>query len=265
MNIAILITGKLRRFHDLKQNINFLFEDIENVNLDYFCTTNFELDVDFKSLQDEFDFKILDVESYDENTIQFIKDANNFINFVENYKNEDPDYICFAEQSRKENVWYHMPVTFHKLNRGIRLIENYQIKNNKKYDIIIRIRWDTFFKNKFKKDHLLECKDSNFLYVYKHSFEKYLKSIEYNESTVSYQKFVDDWIDEMLFYGNYKTMNIFKEIYNCYFDIAIKNNVWITHKILKIYLDIVNIQSLNPDVKIGIMRKDRLIHIFNYL
>lgn len=265
MNIAILITGKLRRFHNFKKNINFLFEDCNNSNIDYFCTTNFENDVDFNSLQNEFNFKILDIESYNDSTVQFIKDADNFINFVENYKNDDLNYIRFAEQSRKDKSWYHMPCVLYKLNRGMKLIEYYQNKNNKKYDLIIRVRWDTFFVQKFEPHHLIEFKNSNSLYVYKHDFKKYLSFNDYNESNIYYYKFIDDWVDEMLFYGNFDVMNRFKEIYNFYFDIAKENNVWITHKILKIFLDKNNIQTLNPTVKIGIMRKDHLIHIFDYI
>jgi hypothetical protein len=262
MNIAVLFTGEIRITHDVVQNIKYLFSDLTDVNIDFFCTTWYKKDIDIRTIQELFEFKIFDVETYNKYTTQFVKNYKDFEKFVDSYKNEDYEYNLRSDHDRLSGVWKNVPVIFYKLNRGINLINEYQRVNNINYDLILRLRWDAKFTSKLSRNHLEEVITDNKLGVYIHSFEQY-ESVKdrlpnYSIDNLHYHKYVDGWVDETIYYGNPAVMNIFGDVYNTYYDICVSKNCWIIHVILKEYINQLKIHTIIPNV--GIELKNMLIY-----
>lgn len=268
MNIAILLTGQIRQYFDVKRNIHNLVSDLsDKCNIDLFCTTNFEPNIDFNKLQQDFNFKILDIETYDEYTSQFIKNHDEFINFCNLYKNDNPWYLRFSNRDWENKVWKNIPVIFHKLHRGMKLIQRYSEINSIHYDIVIRLRWDILLENKFSYEDMLEVYNTKNLYVYQQNYKKYKEILEERESAANtdYHKYVDGWVDETIFYGCYKTMSEYSNIYLEYIDIVRKYNTWISHEIFKYYSEQKNIKIDVPHTRILLTREDKQYILFGYL
>lgn len=271
MNIAVLFTGQIRLNHDISENIKSLFSELNNINVDFFASTWYESNIDYKSVENLFNFKIFDVENYNQYTTQFIKDYDKFSEFCINYKNECVNYNSISEHDRVNGVWKNIPMIFYKLNRGIKLIEKYQELNNIKYDLIIRIRWDAIFTNKLTKDHIEDIVYNNKLAVYIHSISEYSKvyskmhnvwSELYNPLNLEYHEYIDGWVDETVYYGNPSVMKLLSNIYEDYFEICKNKNCWIVHIILKEYLKKVNIQTIIPKLII-LLKNTRIYHYYN--
>lgn len=268
MNIAILLTGQVRQYFDVKSNINNLISAlVDKCNIDLFCTTNFDSNIDFNKLQNDFDFKLLDIETYNEYTKNFINDHDQFINFCNFYKNNNADYLRFSNRDWENKVWKNVPVIFHKLHRGLRLIQKYSDIHGIQYDIVIRLRWDILLENSFSYEDILEVYHTKNLYVYQQNYIKYKEILEESESLANteYHKYVNGWVDETLFYGCYNTMFEYSNIYFEYLDISRKYNTWITHEICKHYLEDKKINIDVPHIKISLMRENIRYMLFTYL
>jgi hypothetical protein len=271
MNIAVLFTGQIRINHDVVENIKFLFSELNDVNVDFFCSTWHESNIDYKSIETLFNFKIFDVETYNQYTTQFVENYDKFSEFCIIYKNNDPDYISRSEHDWMNGVWKNVPIVFYKFNRSIKLIEKYQELNNIKYDLIVRVRWDIIFDNKLSLEHINEVVYNNKLAVYTHSISEYTNVYEkmnivwpelYNTENLGYHKYVDGWVDETVYYGNPFVMKLFSNIYEEYFEICKNRNCWIVHVILKEYLRKINIQTIIPKLII-LLKNTRIYHYYN--
>ena len=267
MNIAILLTGKIRTYHNTLENLQFLTENLKNHNIYFFCTTNFEENIDFNKLKSDYNFKIMDVESYNDHTLQFINNAENFIQFCESYKNDNSDYNRFCESSRIDRTWYHMPVILQKFYKGMFLIDSFQIKNKIKFDLVIRTRWDVLFKTNFSEKNIIDSSKSENLFVYQESYEKFINSVvgRNNSNNTEYHKYIDGWVDELFFYGRFNTMKKFSQIYFDYYNLAKKYNIWTTHEIFNKYVIENNISLSSPAVKIALTRESYIWHVFDYI
>jgi len=267
MNIAILLTGQIRTYHDTLNNLRFLTENLKNHNIYFFCTTNFDENIDFNRLKSDFNFKIMDVESYNEHTLQFINDAQNFINFCESYKNDDPKYQQYGESSRNDRTWYHLPIILQKFYKGMYLIDSFQIKNKINFDLVIRTRWDVLFKTNFSEKNITDSSRSDDLFVYQQSYDKFVNSTvgRDNPHQIDYHKYVDGWVDELFFYGKFNTMKKFSRVYFDYYNLAKKYNIWTTHEIFNKYVIENNIKLSTPAVKIALTRESYVWHVFDYI
>lgn len=261
MNIAVLYTGQVRLYHDFKENIKYFLSDI-NADVDFFCTTWYEENVDYKNLNNFFKFKVLDIETYNPYTSSFIKNYENFHNFCKNFINNDPFYLNYSHPGWIDKVWQHTPCVFYKLYRGFNIIKKYEELNNKKYDIILRLRFDCLLLNKISNDELIDSISDNKLHIFQHDYEKYLKS-RFLEN--DYFKYQNGWVDDTIFFSNIRIFEIISELYNQYFDISTIENVWIIHLILKKYLKNKNIEMVSPKFKISLVRPNNTIPLFDYL
>ena len=267
MNIAILLSGQIRSYHNTLKNLNFLTENLKNYNIYFFYVTNFEENIDFNRIKSDFNFSILDVESYNEHTIQFINGGKDFFEFCENYKNDEVNYQIYGEHSRCHKTWYNHPILCQKLYKGVSLIESFQIKNNIKFDLIMRTRWDVMFRTNFTEQDIINASKSDDLFVYQHLYEMFVNSEigKNNSDQLEYHKYIDKWVDELFFYGNFNTMKKFSHIYFEYVHVAKKYNIWTTHEIFKKYIMDNNIDIRMPSVKISIVRDSHVWHMFDYL
>lgn len=266
MNVAFLITGQIRFNHNFKENINQFLSELIDVNVDFFCTTWYEENIDLKRLNEDFDFKVLDVETYNPYTSCFIKNYDEFQDFCLNYKNDDPVYKRHAHTSWLNKAWQNTPCVFYKIYRGYNIIEQYSLKNNKKYDLVIRLRSDCFLRDICSEHTLIHAIHSNKLCIYSHNFQKFLHLHGENDVNVNYHKFIDGWIDETMFYCNMNTFKKFSNIYFDFFNIAKTENTWVIHLIMKHFLKKEMIDIKNPNFKIALSRaNDKMIFIFDYL
>jgi len=145
MKICILLSGLQRNFEPFIENqINLV---INKYNLDVFIYTCDENVVRFSN----------------EETIDYIKkenynnDENFFKNKYKNLKSIFIDYnnLKFNEFIDKNNIVKHknhtvnMIISYFKINECIKLMEDYEVINNIKYDIVMRCRLDFFAFNNF--------------------------------------------------------------------------------------------------------------------
>lgn len=261
MNIAVLFTGQIRPNDTIVENIKFLFSNFNDVHIDYFCTTWYQSDVDYKSIERLFDFKIFDIETYNQYTTQFIKDYDNYEDHCKTYKSDDAIYNIRSETDRLNGVWKNVPIIFYKLQRGIKLIEKYQLTNRIKYDLVVRIRWDLKFYTPFDVESIKTTVENNLLGVYVHSideYKRYASMFPVQNDNFSYHQYVDGWVDETLYYGSLSSIKNFSNIYDEYYNICKDTNCWIVHVILKEYIKRSNIKIIMPHVIIGF--KDMIIY-----
>jgi hypothetical protein len=267
MNIAILYTGQVRVSHSFEErldSIKNLFKNFSDDNIDFFCTTWYEDNIDFKKMQSVFSFKVFDIETNNDYTTQFVKDHENFRNFCENYASNDVDYCNYSERDRLCGAWKTLPIVFHKLHRCVKIIEKYQKLNSVKYDLIFRLRWDADFGTSLERNHILEVISQDKLSVFKHSYDEYINKFKDSDTqeNIMYHKYVDGWVDETVYYSNMKTMILFTDVYNYYYDIAKNNNCWIIHVILQRYIYQTRLKTCIPRLRVGF--KNRVIyHYYN--
>lgn len=271
MKIAVLFTGQIRPNDNdnIGENIQFLFSNLKGVDVDYFCTTWYQSNMNYSMIESMLNFKIFDIETYNQYTTQFVKDYNKFAEHCENYKTDNKEYILRSDHDRVNGVWKNIPIIFYKLQRGIKLIEQYQLLNNIKYDMIFRLRWDTTFHKQFTSDHINKVIENNLLGVYVHSFVDYVKYYEKaswlpenNHDNFLYHKYIDGWVDETIYYGNFVTMQKLSNIYDEYYNVCKYTNCWIVHIILKEYIKLHNIKTIVPEVTIS-LKNSMIYHYYH--
>ncbi len=265
MNIAVLFTGQLRITHDIYQNVTHCLAKLTGCNIDYFATTWYEDGLNLKEFSDKFNFKIFDVETYNQYTTQFIKDYEEFESFCESYKNDDYDYQLSSESGRVNKHYRSVPLVFYKIHRGVKLVQSYEKLNGIKYDLILRLRWDCELKTQLEIDHLSDIVTNNKLAVYYHNVDEYIsKKHLFKEMdtplNLRYHYYIDGWIDDTMSYSTPDIMYKLVDVYNEYLQIAKESNNWISHVIFREYIKKYNIPIQIPRVFIAL--RDR--YIFNY-
>ena len=63
MNIAVLLAGPVRPTLDTYESLKFAFKNVSHHRIDYFCATWYDETTDFKSLNEKFKFKVLDIQT----------------------------------------------------------------------------------------------------------------------------------------------------------------------------------------------------------
>ena len=138
MKIAFLLTNhvrtNVRSIEDLKENLNYVFSQFDATEIDFFYSTWFSEDVDFTKLKEVLELKVLDIETEDEYCFSTRKYASDFEVFIENYKNNSSDYNYFSAHSMSNN-WKGGFNIFYKLDRGLRIIKDYEKKNGLNYQL----------------------------------------------------------------------------------------------------------------------------------
>ena len=225
MNVAIMVCGHFRNFH-ITENYwkNFLAKN----NCDVFIST---------------------WEDYgNRNTTEWISTQKNKINFNHILDVIKPkDYIIedmqeknkgFTLRKNNNSLWFalgkfsvecydfstYIVSQLYKIKTCFDLVESYSIKNKKKYDLVFKIRADTFPENfnleiyNFIKKHL----NDNVLYCYNDKDGK--KNVrpmggcttcykEYLQGNRIHHKHSND-VSDYFNYGNYNVMKKLSEIYD---------------------------------------------------
>lgn len=231
MNIAVLLTNSIRINHDIIKNLEFFLSDLnrEKINVDFFCTTWHENDIDFKYIKEMFDFKILDIESQNDYSNSFILKYDEYKNFCDHYVNEDILYKLYSEPNFKRGGGINSLYTVYKINRGFNLIKNYSFKNKIKYDLIFRTRWDLEFLNKITENHLIEAKNKNGFFGRNMTVQI--------DPNLNFFYYTNNWICDDYFYANFETFEKITNLYNHYYEYSKKYNTWITHIWFREYLN----------------------------
>ena len=230
MNIAILLTNSIRLNHNIKENIDWFLSDLDlSVHtVDIFCSAWYTKDINLKEAENALDFKVFDLESQNEYTDSLMLNYENYNNFLNTYVNEDPLYNDYSKFNFTKGGGIHSLYAIYKINRGYNIIKSYSKKNNIKYDLILKTRFDFEFCQKLSESHLVECKNEN-AYFGKDS------RAEYNLEHMMYT-YTDGWIGEEYFYANDESFEKISNLYYSYYDLSLKHNTWITHVWFKKYL-----------------------------
>jgi hypothetical protein len=138
MKIAVLITGKLDYFKETYNNINDRLLSFLG-DYDIFVSTWDLPEQDKTDLISLYKPKVLDIESFNENTKYLIQNHSAYQKALD----IEPKYGT----RNSLYMWY-------KINRGLNLIKEYSSFNNVEYDLIIRFRTDFFFTNRLDLDSI---------------------------------------------------------------------------------------------------------------
>lgn len=247
MNVAILLTNSVRINHDVRENIKDFLSDLDNtINVDFFCTTWFNNELNFNDINNLFDFKILDIECQNDYSNSFILNYDNYKNFCNSYTNENPLYKLYSEPNFQAGGGINSLYTVYKIYRGYKLIENYSKKNNIKYDVVIRTRFDLEFLSKISIDQLIEAKNNDSFFG-----RNMKKEMDLSRDFFFY---TDNWICDDYFYANFETFKKIADLYFQYYEYSIKHNTWITHIWFKEYINDNNIKFTKSSI-IGRLRR----------
>lgn len=229
--IAILFTGLPRLTFDVKSNIfNFFISKELKDKVDLFFCTWFDDTFNFKQLNDEFNFKVLDISTQSLYTnMHLIKNFSNFDEFCKNYKNEDPIYIKYSLPYFINYSPLNSLYQIYQINKGFNIIKNYSLVNNTKYDVIIRTRLDLEFLNVFTPelyDKTVNSKNTFFgrNWIYD------------GKSNLEFDIYANNWVDDLYFHANFESFEKISKIYDEYYDLSIKHNTWIIHVWLNEFL-----------------------------
>jgi hypothetical protein len=248
--IAILITGLPRLTFDVKSNIFdfFISKELKD-KVDLFFCTWFDDNCNFKKLQEEMDFKVLDVSTQSLYTNSYlIKDFNNFNNFCKTYKNEDPYYILYSLPYYINSSPLNSMYQIYQINRGFNIIKNYSLVNNIKYDIIIRTRIDVEFLHTFTPDlYDKTIKSKNTFFGRNWTCEK--------TDAIGFYNYANNWVDDLYFHANFESFEKISSIYDEYYDLSIKHNTWISHVLLYQFLKRNNMTFEKSPIK-TLVRRD---------
>ena len=248
--IAILITGLPRLTFDVKSNIFdfFISKELKD-KVDLFFCTWFDDNCNFKKLQEEMDFKVLDVSTQCLYTNSYlIKDFNNFNDFCKTYKNEDPYYILYSLPYYINSSPLTSMYQIYQINRGFNIIKNYSLVNNIKYDIIIRTRLDVEFLNTFTLDlYDKTIKSKNTFFGRNWTCEK--------PDAIKFYNYANNWVDDLYFHANFESFEKISSIYDEYYDLSIKHNTWISHILLYQFLKRNNMTFEKSPIK-TLVRRD---------
>ena len=247
--IAILITGLPRFTFDLKSNIFdfFISKELKD-KVDLFLCTWFDDSVDFKKLQEEMNFKVLDVSTQSLYTNSYlIKDFNNFNDFCKTYKNEDRLYINYSLPYYINSSPLTSMYQIYQINRGFNIIKNYSLVNNIKYDIIIRTRLDVEFLHVFTPDlYDKTIKSKNTFFGRNWISEK--------TDPLTFDYYANNWVDDLYFHANFESFEKISSIYDEYYNLSIKHNTWISHILLYQFLKHNNITFAKSPITTRMMR-----------
>ena len=247
--IAILITGLPRFTFDLKSNIFdfFISKELKD-KVDLFLCTWFDDSVDFKKLQEEMNFKVLDVSTQSLYTNSYlIKDFNNFNDFCKTYKNEDRLYINYSLPYYINSSPLTSMYQIYQINRGFNIIKNYSLVNNIKYDIIIRTRLDVEFLHTFTPDlYDKTIKSKNTFFGRNWISEK--------TDPLTFEYYANNWVDDLYFHANFESFEKISSIYDEYYNLSIKHNTWIIHILLYQFLKHNNITFEKSPITTRVMR-----------
>ena len=106
----------------------------------------------------------------------------------------------------------------------------------KDYDYVIRTRFDILHNTPLNLYQLL--------------------GLKHNEIGIHYSPRPEEpgWLYDGFAFGNYKTMLTYSNLYDNLLETAKKSNTWVIHEILRDYLIDTNIQTINPDNMVGMIK-----------
>lgn len=260
MNIAILISGRID-FYKICKDINFqnFILPLQNAghSVDIFssiweCNMTNSFIEDFKKIS-----KIIDIESFTPYTNALIENFNVYLELVKNYHPND-DFT---------NTMYFL----YKLNRLFKMVEKYELVNNIKYDLFVRLRPEMTISQLFSLDSLNEI-DYNSIIVHEDKIIQYIgneKRVITNVNQIipnagEIWGCGDGWIDDNFCIAKKNVFKIICELYNNIIELSIKYKTCITHILLKNEFQKNNIKIIRPNFTFGIPRKDGIWEYFTH-
>lgn len=236
MNIAILLSGRTDMFeyavHDnFTKLIQPLIDEGHNVHLHgSFWDTD-----DTKRCIEKYNkyWKTIDVELFTEYSCGFIKDFNEFKQCTQIY---DVEYSHAVQ-----NTLYFL----YKLNRGYKIIKQYELKNEFKYDYYVRLRPDVCLDSQIDIDTIKTLDDhSIMLYVDR----VYLLNNEY----VGYR---EGWVDDNFCIATNKPFELFCSMYERSVELSHKYQATVSHILLqKLFIEN-KIQCIRPNPNLVMFKK----------
>lgn len=263
MKLAFLLTGHIREncitIDSLKENIDYALTEFGKDEVDFFATTWYSDSTDYQALRQKFDIKILDIETENEYASLLREWTKEYQYFLMNYTNDDPGYLAYSDPHFQNHIRPDLSLgsinVVYKPFRGIRLINEYGLKNGIQYDAIIRSRWDAKILEPISREHMEEVRDfDNF----------YANSVSYVDDN-DWARYQIGWVDDSFYYANPKTMTgVIGGLWRSLPQIWKNHNTWIPHIWIKEYIRENGIPHYDTETKIMLMRPNGVWNVLRF-
>jgi len=184
---------------------------------------------------------ILDIKDLYKPTL--IKTDPNIPENLEGYNEWENFYTKFPNNSNSSPA-NTLPMLY-KIKDCMQIVEGYGKTVNVEYDFVIRTRFDILNLTPLNSYQLLNTQTTS--------------KIGAHYSTLPTEP---GWLYDGFAFGDYNTMLTYSNLYDSLLEQAKKSDTWVIHKILKDYLIDNNIQAINPDNVIGMLKQERPIVFF---
>jgi|TARA_R110000744_G_scaffold151891_3_gene265588 hypothetical protein len=231
MKIAICISGQARFW---EKGYKLLNKQLLSIlpNYDIFISTWDQDNIkDIINLYQPVSYK---VENFIEDNIPYNQEWKSFLNLHPNNSNSDP--------------YTTLPMLY-KIKDCFDLVKDYCDYHNESYDLVIRLRFDTFYPTPINLYQLFDVSNNNTLAI--------------NESNLPQEK---GWFYDGFAFGGMEVMEVYSNLFNHLISQALLSNTWVIHKILGDYLQKHNILTTQPDNVIGAYKieKNWMYFLNNY-
>ena len=137
----------------------------------------------------------------------------------------------------------------YKIKDCFDLVKDYCDYHNESYDLVIRLRFDTFYPTPINLYQLFDVSNNNTLAI--------------NESNLPQEK---GWFYDGFAFGGIEVMEVYSNLFDHLISQALLSNTWVIHKILGDYLQKHNILTTQPDNIIGAYKieKNWMYFLNNY-
>jgi len=166
-------------------------------------------------------------------------------NIPENLKwyEEWEDFYTKFPNNSDANPGNTLPMLY-KVKDCMEMVKEYGQTVTIAYDYVIRTRFDILYNTPLNLYQLLNLNPSEI-------------SIHYSPRPEE-----PGWLYDGFAFGGWKTMTTYSNLYDNLLNQSKESNTWVIHEILRDYLINNNIQPINPDNMIGMIKQERPIIFF---
>ena len=241
MNIAIIISGRINLCQSVVEKnyetiINPLIEAGHNINI-FVSIWDHEDSPKFIISYKKY-IKAIDIETYSEYTPAFIDKFYEFKKLIEEYRETD----------KLVNTLFWL----YKLNRGYKLLQEYERVNNIKHDVFIRIRPDAWCDKPIDLDQI--SKLDNFSIILHVDQILHINNKLYGCGT--------GWVDDNFCIAKRIPFDVYCKIYDNIMELSTECKSCVSHIIMQFYFKRINFKLLKPNSPLVIYRDNKRTTIY---
>lgn len=233
MNIAIIISGRINLFQDAveknyKNIIDPLIEAGHSVNMFVSIWEHADQSEFINSYKSY--IKAIDIETYSEYTSAFIDNFYEFKKLIKEYKETD-NFV---------NTLFWL----YKLNRGYKLLKEYERVNDIRHDVFIRIRPDACCSKPIDLNQISKLDNSSIILHVD-------KVIDVNGTLYGCG---NDWVDDNFCIAKRTPFETYCKIYDNIIELSIEAKSCVSHIIMQFYFKRINYTLVKPNAPLIIYR-----------